>query len=128
MRIYLDDDLDSNLLIVHLRREGHEVFSPRTLNRRGVEDEAHLSYAAAHALVLLTANAGDFLQLHEQWLEQWLEQGLRHEGILVVYRENNPARDMTLPQIARAVTRLEKSGLLAANTFQNLNVWRTRDL
>lgn len=74
-------------------------------------------------LVLLTANAGDFLDLHENWLRQ----GLTHQGILAVYRENNPARDMSFQQIARAVTRIEKSGLPLVNTFQNLNFWREQD-
>src|SRR3954471_11449581 len=97
MRIYLDDDLDSNLLISLLRRAGHEVVSPREVGTRGVADVKHLSYAAAHALVLLTANAADFIDLHEEWLTQ----GRKHQGILIVYRENNPARDMNSQQIAQ---------------------------
>lgn len=57
MRVYLDDDLDSNALIGLLQKAGHEVISPRAVGTRGVADEEHLRYAAAHALVLLTANA-----------------------------------------------------------------------
>lgn len=120
MRIYLDDDLDSNLLISFPRRVRHEVVSPREVGTRGVVDAAHLSYAAAHALVLLTANAADFIELHEEWLMQ----GREHQGILIVYRENNPTRDMSSQQIAQAVTRLEQSGLPLKNLYHNLNFWR----
>jgi predicted nuclease of predicted toxin-antitoxin system len=120
MRIYLDDDLDSNALIGLLRQGGHEVISPRVTGTRGVTDEEHLRYAAARGLVLLTANAEDFINLHLEWTAQHRD----HNGILIVYRENNPARDMTFEQIARAVAELEQSGLLLANTFHNLNFWR----
>lgn len=120
MRVYLDDDLDSNALIGLLRQAGHEVASPRAVGTRGVSDEEHLRYASEHGLILLTANAGDFIDLHEEWMSHQEE----HYGILVVYRENNPARDMTFEQIAHAVTRLEQSNLPLGNAFHNLNVWR----
>ena len=68
MKVYLDDDMDSNVLIGLLRKAGHEVFSPRTTGTRGQSDQAHLRYAAEHHLVLLTANAGDFIELHERWM------------------------------------------------------------
>jgi hypothetical protein len=71
-------------------------------------------------LVLLTANAKDFLALHEQWQQDRQE----HAGMLLVYRENNPQRDMTFQEIARAVSRLDQTGILLRNTYQNLNFWR----
>jgi len=120
MRLYLDDDLDSNALIGLLRQAGHEVVSPRAVGTRGVSDEEHLRYASEHALTLLTANAGDFIELHEEWRShQW-----EHYGILIVYRENNPLRVMTFEEIAHAVTRLEQSNLPLRNGFHNLNFWR----
>lgn len=48
-------------------------------------------------------------------------QGREHQGILIVYRENNPTRDMSSQQIAQAVTRLEQSGLPLKNSYHNLN-------
>lgn len=120
MRVYLDDDLDSNLLIGLLRQEGHEVISPRTAGTRGIDDEEHLDFATSHNAVLLTANALDFVQLHNECITQQRE----HLGILIVYRENNPSRDMNCHQIAKAVTRIEESGVPLANAFHNLNFWR----
>lgn len=120
MKIYLDDDMDANELIGLLEHEGHEVISPRRVAMRGAQDEAHLSYATTEQCVLLTANVRDFLMLHQRWQEA--DQS--HAGIVAVYRENNPRRDMTYGQIARAVSHLERAGLALQNTFQNLNMWR----
>ena len=120
MRLYLDDDLDGNVLLDLLRHAGHVVVSPRAVGNRGIEDPAHLRYAADGDLVLLTANAQDFLALHVQWREN----GQDHAGMLLVYRENNPQRDMTFQEMARAVSRLEQSGIPLRNTYHNLNFWR----
>ena len=120
MRVYLDDDLDSNLLISLLRNSGHEVVSPRAVGTRGAPDEEHLRYAAGNRLVLMSANAGDFVQLDREWAENHAD----HSGILIVYRENNPARDMSFREIAEAVGVMEESGIPIANTCQNLNFWR----
>ena len=94
MRLYLDDDLDGNVLIGLLQHAGHEVVSPRAVGTRGVAD---------HDLVLLTANAKDFLALHAQWQQD----GQEHAGMLLIYRENNPQRDMTFQEVARAVSRCD---------------------
>ena len=42
MRLYLDDDLDANILIGLLQHAGHEVVSPHAVGTRGVQDSAHL--------------------------------------------------------------------------------------
>lgn len=117
MRVYL---VDSNVLIGLLRQEGHEVLSPRTAGTRGVDDEEHLRFAASHNAVLLTANALDFVQLHNEFMTQQR----KHAGILIVYRENNPSRDMSVRQIAESVRRIEESGVPLADGFHNLNFWR----
>ena len=120
MRIYVDDDLDSNVLISLLRAHGHEVVSPRAVDTRGFADEEHLRYAAASQLVVLTANARDFVELDQSWRRQ----ERHHNGILIVYRENNPARDMDFRQIAHAVSEIEQSELQLDDAFHNLNFWR----
>jgi hypothetical protein len=120
MSLYLDDDMDANVLIRFLQEEGHEVMSPRAVAMRGAEDEAHLQHAAVHQCAVVTANVRDFLTLHQTWQEE----GRHHAGILALYRENNPQRDMTYAQIARAISRLARAGLPLQNTFHNLNMWR----
>jgi hypothetical protein len=112
--------MDANALIRFLQNEGHEVMSPRAVAMRGAEDEAHLGYAAAQGCAVVTANVRDFLTLHQRWQEE----GRQHAGILALYRENNPQRDLTYAQIARAISRLARAGLPLQNTFHNLNMWR----
>jgi hypothetical protein len=73
-----------------------------------------------HDLVVLTVNARDYLALHDEWQQR----GEAHPGMLLVYRENNPQRDLTFAQIARAVSRLEQSGIPVRNTYHNVNMWR----
>ena len=120
MNIYLDDDSDADALIGLLRQAGHSVVSPRSVGTLGSLDKDHLSYAAARDYVLLTANYDDFTELNKKWLAA----GKHHPGILIVYKENNPKRDMTPQQIARAVSNIEQSGLPLANACHNLNFWR----
>ena len=120
MRLYLDDDMDANMLMSFLQAEGHEVMSLRAVAMRGAEAVAHLRYATAHQCAVVTANVRDFLRLHQTWQEE----GRHHAGILALYRENNPQRDMTYAQIAQAISRLERAGLPLQTMFHNLNMWR----
>ncbi len=120
MRVYLDDDLDSNTLIRLMIQSGHQVISPRAIGNKGITDEEHLRYAADNWLVMLTANSQDFVRLHQIWLSQ----SRQHAGVLVVYHENNPARNMSFREISLAVTRLEQAGVPVASNIHNLNFWR----
>lgn len=120
MNIYLDDDHDADVLISLLQQAGHNVVSPRSVGTNGFSDKAHLNYAAENDYVLLTGNAKDFIEQHKKRLAA----GKPHPGILIVYKENNPKRDMTHQQIAQAVSNIEQSGLSLANDCHNLNFWR----
>ena len=91
MRVYLDDDLDSNILFRLLSQSGHQVTSPRTIGNRGTTDEEHLKYAADNLLAMLTANSQDYVRLHQLWLSQ----SRQHAGILIVYPENNTFVDLS---------------------------------
>lgn len=116
----MDDDLDSNRLIGLLKSEGYAVVSPREVGMRGATDVKHLQYASRNGLVLLTADVSDFLALHREWIKAKLP----HSGILVVYRENNPFKDLTLGQISKAVTQIESAGLRLPGALYNVNSWR----
>lgn len=120
MRVYLDDDLDSNIWGRLLSQSGHQVISPRAIINRGVTGQEHLQYAVDNLLVLLTANAQDFVRLHRTWLSQ----SRQHAGVMVVYRDNNRARNMSFRETYSAVTRLEQAGVPIANNIHNLNLWR----
>ena len=82
----------------------------------GKADEVHFQFAASHGSVLLTKNPDDFTQLHELSPE--------HAGILVIYQDNDPSRDMSYADIVRAIGNLETAGTTLAKSLQVLNVWR----
>lgn len=90
MRLYVDEDTASLQLIARLRTAGHVVFEPL----RGVSDVRCWRHAQAERAVVITTNARDFAALAATGA---------HRGLLLVYRENDPTRDMTAKDIAAAV-------------------------
>jgi hypothetical protein len=90
VRLYVDEDTASRQLIARLRSAGHDVIQPQ----RGRSD-AHCWQQAQDARAgVLTTNARDFISLAAIG---------PHAGLLLVYRENDPTRDMTAKSIATAV-------------------------
>ena len=120
LSFYLDDCSDEDLLIRLLRRAGHTVTSPRQTGTVGWYDSDHLDYASRHDFTLITHNPRDFRDLHDIRHAQ----GLRHRGIILIYRDNDPSRDMTAADIVRAIERLMASGLPIDNNVHILNQWR----
>jgi hypothetical protein len=83
------------------RLPGHEVARPTDegVGLTGEDDDVHFAFAAAHGLTLITKNPADFKALHD------LDP--RHAGILAVYQDNDPSRDMSNADIVRAIRNLE---------------------
>ena len=50
--------------------------------------------------------------------------GGQHPGILLLYHENDPTRDMTSRSIAVAISKLEASDVPLANHLYVVNHWR----
>jgi len=120
MNIYLDDDSADRRLVAYLQKAGHQVTIPTAAGRAGASDPKHLEYAIGNGLVLLTRNYKDFPDLHDLVLAS----GGRHPGILIVYAENAPRRDLTPRGIAAAISRLETSTLPLADQLHSVNQWR----
>lgn len=93
MHLYVDEDTASLQLISRLRAAGHVVIEPL----RGMSDARCWRHAQADQAVVLTMNARDFAALAATGT---------HHGLLLVYRENDPTRDMTAKDIAAAVDRV----------------------
>lgn len=123
LRIYLDEDVDSDLLISILTEEGFIVISPRTvgmrrkLSKRKLNDEVQLAYAADNGCVFLTANTVHFLNIHKLWKIN----KIAHCGILLLHKYNNPAKDMAFGQIAKAILNIIGLKLEFTNNLYNLN-------
>jgi hypothetical protein len=65
----------------------------------GASDDAHFAFAAAHQLTILTHNPADFLALHND--------NQQHAGILGIYQDNDPTRDMSHAEIVTAIANVE---------------------
>ncbi len=120
MKIYLDDDSASSLLVQFLIREGHDVVTPKDVGTSGRKDPSHFMYAISNGRALLTHNQDDFELLHKLVL---LVRG-HHPGILVVRKDNDRKRDVRPKQIVRAIRNLMAAAGPIQDELNVLNSWR----
>ena len=99
-----------------LEAAGHQVTTPKQAGTTGMDDEVHFRFAKEHGLMVLTKNPDDFLELHHK--------DSQHAGILLVYQDNDPERDMSQADIVRAIANLEQAGVSFAASCHVLNAWR----
>jgi len=116
LKIYLDDCAYAKGLVRLLVANGHEVVVPRQAEIAGRDDEVHLAHAAANGLVLITKNPDDSLELHIA--------NPNHAGIVLIYQDNDPDRDMSYADIAKALANLENAGVGMSGECHVLNAWR----
>ena len=64
MRLYLDDDIASSVLVRALRQAGHDVQIPSDAGLSVSSDPAHLTHALREGRVTMTRNHEDFEELH----------------------------------------------------------------
>jgi predicted nuclease of predicted toxin-antitoxin system len=93
LALLIDESADSHALRRLLAAAGHRVRVAGDVGLLGARDEALFAYAQTHRLVVLTRNPNDFRSLAQHIPH--------HAGVLLIYRENNPARDMTNDDIVR---------------------------
>lgn len=123
LNLYLDDCSNSDLLADLLQQAGHAVARPTDpdVGLDGEDDDVHFTYACEHNLTIVTKNPADFLPFHEA-------SQPNHPGILGVYQDNDPSRDMSDAEIVRAIANLEaampQGGEPIAGHFHVLNEWR----
>jgi predicted nuclease of predicted toxin-antitoxin system len=120
MRLYLDDDSVSGILVRLLVNAGHDVQVPADVGLSGADDPIHLTHTARDGRVLVSGNHDDFRNLHNLVVQT----GGGHPGILIVRRDNDPRRDMSPRGIAHAIEKLLASNVPIANQFIILNQWR----
>lgn len=113
--LLLDEDSQAKHLLNLLRMAGHDVMTANEANISGYPDEKVLEYARDHRRVLLTRNCADFQELHQT--------NPNHPGILAVYQDADPSKNMSYQAIAKAINNLETSGLVLTNQFIILNQW-----
>jgi hypothetical protein len=78
LRLLLDEDVHLGLAAA-LRKRGYDVVHVGEKGRLGGSDNAQFEYALKTNRCFVTFNVGDFVQLHNRWMEA----GLEHHGIVV---------------------------------------------
>jgi len=114
LKLYLDDCSNSDLLANLLRQAGHEVVRPtdERVGLIGEDDDVHFAFVAAHGLTLITKNPANFKALHDL--------DLPHSGILAVYQDNDPSRDMSNADIVKSHPKPGRGG----TTGRSSDFWR----
>ncbi|MGB6450233.1 MAG: DUF5615 family PIN-like protein [Steroidobacteraceae bacterium] len=112
----MDEDSHARAQLDVLRGDGHDVVASGELDKNGTPDPEVFDLAQSLARVLLTHNAEDFCDLHRERPD--------HRGIMAVYRDADPRKNMNRARIAAAIRRLETSGVTIAREFHVLNHWR----
>ncbi|GMU53041.1 MAG: hypothetical protein AMXMBFR33_21870 [Candidatus Xenobia bacterium] len=115
LRLLLDEDTQARRLVEILRLAGHDVLTVNEASLQGQPDAVVLERARAEKRVLLTNNCDDFRLLHES--------DPSHPGILAVFQDSDPSKNMAYEAVARALANLEASGLATACEFVVLNAW-----
>lgn len=115
LKLLLDEDSQAKYLVNLLRGAGHDVVTVNETSLGGLQDIAVFDYARQHKRVILTRNCSDFLELHKV--------NLIHAGILAVYQDSDPSKNMSYQSIAKAIANLEMSGYNLENQFVILNQW-----
>ena len=113
--IYLDDCTYDKELVGLLRREGYKVTTPVEAGMLGAKDPDHFRFAVNHGLTILTENTDDFIELHKQ--------NPNHSGILLVYKENDPKKDMSNHEILRAINNVVGLNIPLSGQLIALNMW-----
>jgi predicted nuclease of predicted toxin-antitoxin system len=78
LRLFLDEDVHLALANA-LRKRGYDAVHTIEERRAGLSDESQLVFATAEKRCLVTFNVGDFVQLHNHWLQSSRDHG----GIIV---------------------------------------------
>jgi predicted nuclease of predicted toxin-antitoxin system len=115
LSLLLDEDSQAKYLVNLLRAADHDVVTVNDVGITGFSDEKVLDYARQYNCILVTRNCDDFQELHQA--------NPLHPGILAVYRDAEPIKNMSYQSIVKAIGNLEVAGLVLENQFITLNQW-----
>ncbi len=112
LSLYVDEDSHQRKVVRQLRARGLDVVTVADVNMLGCTDREQLAFAASQQRVLVTANIGDFADLHKYYLET----GLSHAGIALL-----PQKRFTIGEtIRRLLILAERSPAQMANGIEFL--------
>ena len=117
IRLYLDEDRNSEVLIRDLRIFAVDVVNSAEAGMNGKSDEEQMEFAIDAGRVLFTANVRDFRMIHTDLIAR----GRHHPGIVVVRQ-----RDFEPWQQARRLLRLfhERPAETMVDSLDWLSRWQ----
>jgi predicted nuclease of predicted toxin-antitoxin system len=115
LKLLIDEDTQYKALVETLRASSHDVLTVNEAGLGGQKDPLVLDFAIRNNRLLLTRNCKDFKALHQA--------NSSHPGILGIYQDRNYSKDLSIKEIARAISNLEASGISLTNQFNSLNQW-----
>lgn len=116
LQILVDEDSQAKILVKKLRDTGYDVLTVAEAGLNGRADSIIFEYAKSTRRVLLTQNCADFLELHEADPD--------HHGILLVYKNSSPEKDMSVDQIVSSIANVQSSGIDLRKQVIALNLYR----
>lgn len=115
LRLLIDEDTQDKILVILLKQANHNVVTVNEVNLNGKIDPLVLDFARQNNRIIITQNCDDYEALHEINPE--------HPGIIAIYNENNPLKNMSFKTIVKAIANLEAANIPLANQFIALNHW-----
>ncbi len=79
IKLYLDEDAQSNALAKALRQHGIDVLTTSEAGQITKPDSSQLAFAASSERAIYTYNVGDFMALHSDYLKK----EKNHSGIII---------------------------------------------
>ena len=78
IKLYLDEDVHKKTAIA-LQIRGYDVLSAHEIGNWGITDFQQLEFAVAQGRAIYTFNRGDFMKLHNEYIQN----GKSHFGIIL---------------------------------------------
>ncbi len=109
----VDEDTQAHRLLEMLRADGHDILTISEIGATGMLDASVMELARVQQRVLLTRNCNDFLAIHQENPE--------HSGILAIYQDADPMKNMSYAAIVKAIDNLQNTELSLKGQFVVLN-------
>jgi predicted nuclease of predicted toxin-antitoxin system len=120
LKLLVDECILDKVLVSKLREAGHDVRTVAEEDLIRKPDHAIFEAAIAHQRMVITVNCVDFVELSERKLAK----NGSHPGVLLVYRYNDPAKEMTHDDIIKAISNLESAKVPLENNCHALNYYQ----
>ena len=115
LRLLVDEDTQAKSRVALLRAAGHDVLTVTEAALNARPDVEVLARARQEGRIVLTRNCDDFRLLHVA--------DPHHSGILAIYENPDPTKNLAHSAIVTAIANLEASGWDLAGQFVALNDW-----